>query len=468
MELTALTAVSPIDGRYRTKTEPLSAYFSEYALIRYRVRVEIEYFIALCQLPLPQLQHVDPACFEALRDIYRQFSVSDAQRVKDIEAVTNHDVKAVEYFIKERIKELEIVKGSKKELEVNSVSPVCGDFIATAKEFIHFGLTSQDINNTSIPLSLKEALADVYIPALEELIEQLNDYAQQWRNIPMLARTHGQPASPTRLGKELMVYVYRLEEQLRTLRDTPVTAKFGGATGNFNAHHVAYPQYDWQDFADSFVSDSLGLEREAYTTQISNYDHLAAICDAMRRINTIIIDLDRDIWMYISIDYFKQKIKAGEVGSSAMPHKVNPIDFENSEGNLGMANAVLAFLAQKLPVSRLQRDLTDSTVIRNIGVPMAHALIAIQSTIKGLRKLILNEDKLQQDLEDNWAVVAEAIQTILRREAYPNPYEALKALTRTNEKMTRQRIHDFIHTLQVSDAVKDELLAITPATYTGI
>jgi adenylosuccinate lyase len=478
MELTALTAVSPIDGRYRTKTDPLSAYFSEYALIRYRVRVEIEYFIALCELPLPQLEHVDPACFDTLRDIYRNFTVADAQRVKDIEAVTNHDVKAVEYFIKERIGSLTpnpspSGEGSGYISNENTAKDVYTP-LSTRRgaggeaNFIHFGLTSQDINNTSVPLSLKEALADVYIPAIEELIEQLNDYAQQWRNIPMLARTHGQPASPTRLGKEFMVYVYRLEEQLRALKDTPLTAKFGGATGNFNAHHVAYPQYDWQGFADRFVSEKLGLEREAYTTQISNYDYLAAVCDAMRRINTIVIDLDRDVWMYISMDYFKQKIKAGEVGSSAMPHKVNPIDFENSEGNMGMANAILAFLAQKLPISRLQRDLTDSTVLRNIGVPMAHAIIAIQSTLKGLRKLILNDEKLQRDLEDNWAVVAEAIQTILRREAYPNPYEALKALTRTNEKMTEQRIHDFIHTLQVSDAVKEELLAITPATYTGL
>ena len=453
MELTALTAVSPIDGRYHGKTETLGEYFSEYALIRYRIRVEIEYFIALCELPLPQLQEVDHSIFDTLRDIYRNFTVEDAQRVKDIEAVTNHDVKAVEYFIKERLDTL--------------TSPYA-ETLSQLKNFVHFGLTSQDINNTSVPLSLKEALDNIYIPALEQLIEQLNDYAQQWRNIPMLARTHGQPASPTRLGKEMMVYVYRLEEQLRFLKDTPVTAKFGGATGNFNAHHVAYPQYDWQDFADRFVSEKLGLEREAYTTQISNYDFLAAVCDAMRRINTIVIDLDRDVWMYISMDYFKQKIKAGEVGSSAMPHKVNPIDFENSEGNMGMANAVLAFLAQKLPVSRLQRDLTDSTVLRNIGVPMAHALIAMQSTMKGLGKLILNEDKLQRDLEDNWAVVAEAIQTILRREGYPNPYEALKALTRTNEKMTEQRIHDFVQTLQVSDAVKEELLAITPATYTGL
>jgi adenylosuccinate lyase len=451
MELINLTSISPIDGRYRGKTEPLADYFSEYALIKYRVRVEIEYFIALCELPLPQLQDFDLSQAEVLRDIYRQFTIDDAQRVKDIEAITNHDVKAVEYFIKERLDSLS-----------------AGGGFAAAKEFIHFGLTSQDINNTSVPLSLKEALDDVYIPAIEKLIERLNDCAQEWRNIPMLARTHGQPASPTRLGKEFMVYVYRLEEQLRTLRDTPITAKFGGATGNFNAHHVAFPQYDWQTFADGFLADKLGLEREQYTTQISNYDYLAAVLDAMRRINTIVIDLDRDLWMYISMDYFKQRIKAGEVGSSAMPHKVNPIDFENSEGNMGMANAILAFLAQKLPVSRLQRDLTDSTVIRNIGVPMAHAVIAVQSTLKGLAKLILNEEKLKRDLDDNWAVVAEAIQTILRREAYPNPYETLKELTRTNEKITQQSIINFINTLQVNDTVKQELLAITPSTYTGM
>ena len=460
MELTNLTAISPIDGRYRGKTEPLADYFSEYALIRYRVRVEIEYFIALCQLPLPQLKDVPQDLFQPLRDIYLHFTEADALRVKEIEATTNHDVKAVEYFIKERLDSLET-------LPVGSGAG--GGFVATAaRNFIHFGLTSQDINNTSVPLSLKEALDEVFIPALEQLIEQLNDLSEAWRTIPMLARTHGQPASPTRLGKELKVFVYRLEEQLRTLKDTPVTAKFGGATGNFNAHHVAYPQYDWADWADHFLADSLGLEREAFTTQISNYDYLAAILDALRRINTIIIDLDRDIWMYISIDYFKQRIKAGEVGSSAMPHKVNPIDFENSEGNMGMANAVLAFLAQKLPVSRLQRDLTDSTVIRNVGVPLAHALIAIKSTQKGLSKLILSEDKLRQDLENNWAVVAEAIQTILRREGYPNPYEALKALTRTNEKINQETIQNFINTLDVSDSVKQELASITPSNYTGI
>ena len=452
MELDALTAISPIDGRYRNKTEQLAGFFSEYALIRYRVRVEIEYFITLCELPLPQLEEFDHSLFEPLRDIYRNFTEQDATRVKEIENITNHDVKAVEYFIKEKI------DGSEK-LKVNS---------ETFKEFIHFGLTSQDINNTSVPLSIKEALEQVYYPMVEELIELLNDYAEQWKNVPMLAKTHGQPASPTRLGKEIMVYVYRLEEQLRGLKDTPITAKFGGATGNYNAHHVAYPQYDWREFGNQFVTEKLGLEREQWTTQISNYDWLGAIFDALRRINTIIIDLDRDFWMYISMEYFKQKIKAGEVGSSAMPHKVNPIDFENSEGNMGMANAVLGFLAQKLPVSRLPRDLTDSTVLRNVGVPMGHSVIAIQSTLKGLRKLILNEVKLQEDLDNTWAVVAEAIQTILRREAYPNPYEALKALTRTNQKMTEQTIHEFIQGLEVSNEVKEELMAITPMNYTGI
>ena len=448
MDLSLLTAISPIDGRYRGKTEPLADYFSEYALMRYRVRVEIEYFITLCELPLPQLKDFDHSLFEELRKIYREFTLADAQRVKDIEKVTNHDVKAIEYFIKE---EFDKMGG-----------------LDQYKEFIHFGLTSQDINNTAVPLSIKEALEQVYYPLVEELIEQLHDYAEEWKMIPMLAKTHGQPASPTRLGKEVMVYVYRLEEQLRALKDTPVTAKFGGATGNFNAHHVAYPQYDWREFGNQFVSEKLGLEREQYTTQISNYDWLGAIFDAMRRINTIVIDLDRDFWMYISMDYFKQKIKAGEVGSSAMPHKVNPIDYENSEGNLGIANALLQFLAQKLPVSRLQRDLTDSTVLRNVGVPMGHALIAFQSTLKGLRKLILNEEKLQADLDNTWAVVAEGIQTILRREAYPHPYEALKALTRTNQKMTEQTIRDFIETLDVSASVKEELRAITPSTYTGI
>ncbi len=448
MDLNLLTAVSPIDGRYRGKTEPLAEYFSEYALIRYRVRVEIEYFITLCELPLPQLEGFDHELFGRLRDIYRNFTTTDAQRVKDIEKVTNHDVKAVEYFIKEQ---LDAIGGFDE-----------------YKEFIHFGLTSQDINNTSVPLSVKEALDDVYCPVIEELIAQLRSYAEEWKDVSMLAKTHGQPASPTRLGKEIMVFAYRLEEQLGLLKAVPVTAKFGGATGNYNAHRVAYPQYDWRAFGNDFVSGKLGLVREQYTTQISNYDYMGALFDAIRRINTIIIDLDRDIWMYISMEYFKQKIKAGEVGSSAMPHKVNPIDFENSEGNLGMANAILQFLAQKLPVSRLQRDLTDSTVLRNVGVPMGHGLIAMQSTLKGLRKLILNEEKISADLDDTWAVVAEAIQTVLRREAYPNPYEALKALTRTNEKMTEETIHRFIQELNVSENVKAELMAITPHTYTGI
>ena len=448
MELNLLTAISPVDGRYRGKTAPLAEYFSEYALIRYRVRVEIEYFIALCELPLPQLADFDTTLFDRLRDIYRKFDERQAARVKDIEKVTNHDVKAVEYFIKE---EFDKIGG-----------------LDAFKEFIHFGLTSQDINNTSVPLSVKEALTDVYIPLVEELIAQLREYADEWAEIPMLAKTHGQPASPTRLGKEVMVFVYRLEEQLATLRNSKFTAKFGGATGNYNAHHVAYPSYDWKAFGNRFVSEKLGLEREQFTTQISNYDHLGGVFDALRRINTIIIDLDRDFWMYISMEYFKQKIKAGEVGSSAMPHKVNPIDFENSEGNLGIANAILQFLAQKLPVSRLQRDLTDSTVLRNIGVPLGHGVIAIESTLKGLRKLILNEDKLTEDLDNTWAVVAEAIQTILRREAYPHPYEALKALTRTNKHMTESSIHEFIQGLNVSDAVKQELMAITPSNYTGI
>lgn len=448
MTLDALTAVSPIDGRYRSKTESLADYFSEYALIRYRVRVEIEYFITLCELPLPQLESFNSALFEQLRDIYRNFDEASAARVKEIESITNHDVKAVEYFIKE---EFDKIGG-----------------LDNYKEFIHFGLTSQDINNTSVPLSVKEALEEVFYPQVEELIAQLKEYAEAWKDVPMLAKTHGQPASPTRLGKEVEVYVYRLSEQLATLRNCKMTAKFGGATGNFNAHHVAYPQHDWRAFGNRFVSEKLGLEREQWTTQISNYDHLGSVFDAIRRINTIIIDLNRDFWMYISMEYFKQKIKAGEVGSSAMPHKVNPIDFENSEGNLGIANAILQFLAQKLPVSRLQRDLTDSTVLRNVGVPVGHSVIAIQSTLKGLRKLILNEEKLREDLENTWAVVAEAIQTILRREAYPHPYEALKALTRTNEKMTEETIHAFVQTLNVSDSVKAELMAITPYNYTGI
>lgn len=448
MTLDTLTAVSPIDGRYRSKTECLADYFSEYALIRYRVRVEIEYFITLCELPLPQLKSFDSSLLKRLREIYSKFDENDAARVKDIEKITNHDVKAVEYFIKEEFD------------KIGGLEPY--------KEFIHFGLTSQDINNTSVPLSIKEALEDVYYPQVEELISQLQDYATEWENVPMLAKTHGQPASPTRLGKEIEVYVYRLNEQLTSLRNCKLTAKFGGATGNYNAHHVAYPQYDWKAFGDRFVSEKLGLEREQWTTQISNYDHLGSIFDAIRRVNTIIIDLDRDFWMYISMEYFKQKIKAGEVGSSAMPHKVNPIDYENSEGNLGIANAILQFLAQKLPVSRLQRDLTDSTVLRNVGVPLGHSVIAIQSTLKGLRKLILNEEKLSEDLDNTWAVVAEAIQTILRREAYPHPYEALKALTRTNKKMNEETIHEFIKTLKVSDSVKAELMAITPHNYTGI
>ena len=448
MKLDTLTAISPIDGRYRGKAEPLADYYSEFALIRYRVRVEIEYFITLVELPLPQLKSFDTALFDRLRSIYRDFTEEDAARVKDIEKVTNHDVKAVEYFIKEQF---DAIGG-----------------LDAYKEFIHFGLTSQDINNTSVPLSIKESLLEVYYPQVEELIDQLQAYAEEWQDVPMLAKTHGQPASPTRLGKEIEVYVYRLREQLDALKACKFTAKFGGATGNFNAHHVAYPEYDWRAFANRFVAEKLGLEREQWTTQISNYDHLGSIFDAIRRINTIMIDLDRDVWMYISMEYFHQKIKKGEVGSSAMPHKVNPIDFENSEGNLGVANAVLQFLAAKLPVSRLQRDLTDSTVLRNVGVPVAHSVIAIQSTLKGLRKLILNKEKIAQDLDNMWPVVAEAIQTILRREAYPHPYEALKQLTRGNEKVTEQTIHDFIATLDVSDQVRQELMAITPHNYTGI
>ena len=446
--LETLTAVSPIDGRYRGKTAPLADYFSEYALIKYRVRVEIEYFIALCELPLPQLAGVGEEVKEALRGICAGFGTEDAARVKEIELVTNHDVKAVEYYIKEQFDRI--------------------GGLDAYKEFIHFGLTSQDINNTSIPFSIREALEKAYIPQVEELAALLERYAGEWADVPMLARTHGQPASPTRLGKEVMVFAYRLREQLAALKACKATAKFGGATGNFNAHHAAYPGVDWKAFADKFTSGRLGLEREQYTTQISNYDWLGAAFDAMRRINTIVIDLDRDFWTYISMDYFKQKIKAGEVGSSAMPHKVNPIDFENSEGNMGMANAVLQFLAAKLPVSRLQRDLTDSTVLRNAGVPMAHAAIALQSTLKGLGKLILNRAKIEEDLEANWAVVAEAVQTILRREGYPKPYEALKALTRTNEHIDRGAISRFVDTLDVPQAVKEEIKAITPATYTGV
>ena len=412
------------------------------------MRVEIEYFISLCEYPLPQLAAFDHKQFDLLRDIYRKFDLADAQRVKDIEKITNHDVKAVEYFIKE---EFDKIGG-----------------LDAFKEFIHFGLTSQDINNTSVPLSLKEALEQAFYPMLNELICQLQQFADEWKDVPMLAKTHGQPASPTRLGKEVMVYVYRLTEQFEQLKSCKFTAKFGGATGNFNAHHVAYPNEDWKSFGNRFVSEKLGLVREQYTTQISNYDCLGSVFDSIRRINTIIIDLDRDFWMYISMEYFKQKIKAGEVGSSAMPHKVNPIDFENSEGNLGISNALLQFLAQKLPVSRLQRDLTDSTVLRNVGVPIGHSMIAVQSTLKGLRKLILNREKLAEDLENTWAVVAEAIQTILRREGYPHPYEALKALTRTNMKMTEETIHEFIKTLDVSDSVKAELMQITPSNYTGV
>ena len=448
MDLDLLTAVSPIDGRYRGKTVALAAYFSEYALMKYRVRVEIEYFITLCELPLPQLKEFDKGLFAALRKIYADFSETDAVRIKEIESVTNHDVKAVEYFIKEQFDRL--------------------GGLDKYKEFIHFGLTSQDINNTSVPLSVKDALNDVYIPQLQKLIDQLTDYADQWKDVPMLAKTHGQPASPTRLGKEIMVFAYRLNRQLSVLKTCPVTAKFGGATGNFNAHHVAYPEYDWRAFGSKFLSDKLGLEREDYTTQISNYDNLGAIFDTMKRINTVMIDMNRDFWQYISMEYFKQKIKPGEVGSSAMPHKVNPIDFENAEGNLGMANAVLEHLSAKLPVSRLQRDLTDSTVLRNVGVPFGHALIAIQSSLKGLGKLLLNEQKILADLDGCWSVVAEAIQTILRREAYPHPYEALKALTRTNQAITESSIKDFIETLNVSEDVKKELRAITPRNYTGI
>ena len=448
MEFNMLTAVSPIDGRYHGKTEALAHYFSEYALMKYRVRVEIEYFIALCELPLPQLADFDQALFPELRKIYADFSETDALRVKEIESVTNHDVKAIEYFIKERF---DAIGG-----------------LDAFKEFIHFGLTSQDINNTSFPLMLKESLEAVYIPLLEELVDRLNAYAEEWKDIPMLAKTHGQPASPTRLGKEVRVFAYRLEQQLGLLKSCQHTAKFGGATGNYNAHNVAYPNYDWRSFGNRFVSEKLGLQREEFTTQISNYDNMAAVFDAMRRIHTIVIDLDRDFWQYISMNYFKQRIKAGEVGSSAMPHKVNPIDFENSEGNLGLANALLDHLSTKLPISRLQRDLTDSTVIRNIGVPMGHALIAFHSTLKGLGKLLLHEESIKADLDDCWAVVAEAIQTVLRREAYPNPYEALKALTRTNAAITGESIRTFVEGLDVSEDVKKELRAITPYHYTGI
>jgi len=448
MELNLLTAISPIDGRYRSKTEALALYFSEYALIKYRVQVEIEYFIMLCELPLPQLQSVDTGLFPSLRKIYMEFTEEDAKRIKEIEGVTNHDVKAVEYFIKEKFDEL-------------------GD-LRVYKEFIHFGLTSQDINNTSVPLSLKDALTEVYYPLIESLISQLDLYAKEWKDISMLAKTHGQPASPTRLGKEIKVFSYRLEQQLKELKNIEITAKFGGATGNFNAHKVAYPSLNWRNIGDNFVADKLGLKRETYTTQIANYDSLASIFDALKRINTIMVDMNRDFWQYISMEYFKQKIKKGEVGSSAMPHKVNPIDFENAEGNLGMANAIFEHLAAKLPVSRLQRDLTDSTVLRNVGVPLGHTIIAIQSSLKGLGKLLLNETAIHKDLNDCWSVVAEAIQTILRREAYPNPYEALKELTRTNEGINEISIQNFIEKLEVSKEVKEELKAITPHNYTGI
>ena len=445
--LTQLTAISPVDGRYRRVAEPLAEYFSEYALIKNRVRVEVEYFIALCELPLPELEGVDHAIFDTLRDIYRNFTAEDAERVKEIEKTTNHDVKAVEYLLKEKLSALGL---------------------DAYLEFIHFGLTSQDINNTSQPLMLREAMANVYIPALEELLETLSSLAEEWRGIPMLAHTHGQPASPTTLGKEMLVFVERLDEQFEHLLDIAISAKFGGATGNFNAHHVAYPSIDWADFANKFVGDRLGLSRSQFTTQIDHYDNLAAIFDALKRINTILIDLSRDMWTYISMEYFKQRIKAGEVGSSAMPHKVNPIDFENAEGNFGMANAIFEHLSAKLPVSRLQRDLTDSTVMRNMGVPVAHTLISFKSLMKGLGKLLLNRAALEADLERNWAVVAEGIQTILRREGYPKPYEALKALTRTNEAITETSIREFIATLDVSPEVKAELANITPHTYTGI
>ncbi len=447
MSLNALNAISPIDGRYRSKTESLAPFFSEEALIKYRVRVEIEYFIALCEVPLPQLSTFDSTKFGALRNIYLNFTTSNAQEIKEIEKTTNHDVKAVEYFIKKAFDALGL---------------------SAFKEFIHFGLTSQDINNTAIPLSIKEAMNEVYVPQYQKLLAKLSALVTEWAKIPMLARTHGQPASPTRLGKEVQVYVVRLKEQFNLLNDIPSAAKFGGATGNFNAHLVAYPTIDWKAFGKKFVQDKLGLQHSFPTTQIEHYDHMAALFDALKRINTIILDLDRDFWTYVSMDYFKQKIKAGEVGSSAMPHKVNPIDFENSEGNLGIANALFEHLSAKLPVSRLQRDLTDSTVLRNVGVPFAHTLIAFQSTLKGLGKLLLNKEKFEQDLENNWPVVAEAIQTILRREGYPNPYEALKGLTRTNSKINQASISSFIDTLEVSDTIKNELKQITPSNYTGI
>ncbi len=446
-KLNNLTAVSPVDGRYRGKTESLAPFFSEFGLIKYRVQVEIEYFIALCEYKLPQLKGVPKSTFAALRKIYLDFGLNDAQRIKEIEQTTNHDVKAVEYFIKEQFDELRL-----------------SDF----KEFIHFGLTSQDINNTATPLSLKEGLEAVYFPLIERLLHKINQNVDDWKDIPMLAKTHGQPASPTRLGKEFQVYSERLSEQIKLLMLVPYAAKFGGATGNLNAHHVAYPDQNWVEFSNAFVNNVLGLQRSQTTTQIEHYDHLAALFDNLKRINTILTDLSRDIWMYISSGYFKQKIKKGEVGSSAMPHKVNPIDFENAEGNLGLANALFEHLSGKLPISRLQRDLTDSTVLRNIGVPLAHTVIALESLLKGLDKLLLNREALEKDLEDNWAVVAEAIQTILRRESYPNPYEALKELTRTNEGINKDSIQRFIETLNVSESVKAELRRISPQNYTGI
>ncbi|MGP1990293.1 adenylosuccinate lyase [Zobellia laminariae] len=447
MSLNALNAISPIDGRYRSKTEPLAPFFSEEALIKYRVRVEIEYFIALCEIPLPQLSDFDNSKFGALREIYINFDTVDAQEIKEIEKTTNHDVKAVEYFIKAAFDKLGL---------------------SAHKEFIHFGLTSQDINNTAIPLSIKEATNEVYVPEYTTLLNKIQELAKEWADIPMLARTHGQPASPTRLGKEIEVFAVRLKEQFNLLNDIPSAAKFGGATGNYNAHKVAYPSIDWKAFGTKFVQEKLGLHHSFPTTQIEHYDHMAALFDNLKRINTIILDLDRDFWTYVSMDYFKQRIKEGEVGSSAMPHKVNPIDFENSEGNLGIANALFEHLSAKLPVSRLQRDLTDSTVLRNAGMPFAHTIIAFQSTLKGLNKLLLNKEKFEQDLENNWAVVAEAIQTILRREGYPNPYEALKGLTRTNAKINKNSIAEFIDTLEVSNEIKQELKVITPGNYTGI
>ncbi|WP_329804485.1 adenylosuccinate lyase [Flavobacterium facile] len=447
MQLTELNAVSPIDGRYRGKTKSLSAYFSEEALIKYRVLVEVEYFIAMCEYNVPQLQGVDKNLFGKLRGIYENFSTEDALWIKETEKTTNHDVKAVEYFIKKKFDEFGL---------------------EAFKEFIHFGLTSQDINNTAIPLSAKEAFENVYLPSLIAIVQKLKELATEWKDIPLLARTHGQPASPTRLGKEILVFVERIEEQMRLLFNVPFAAKFGGATGNYNAHKVAYPNHDWKAFGSKFVEETLGLRHSFPTTQIEHYDHFAAYFDALKRINTIVIDLDRDIWTYVSMDYFKQKIKAGEIGSSAMPHKVNPIDFENSEGNLGIANAIFEHLSAKLPLSRLQRDLTDSTVLRNIGVPIGHTLIAFEATLKGLNKLLLNESKFAEDLEKNWAVVAEAIQTILRREGYPNPYEALKDLTRTNTVINKDSIHAFIETLNVSDDIKSELKVITPSNYLGI